>query len=594
MIKEKLKYLKPFLIAIISIFVTFSLNMNMDYNIALNYSFSGNSILYVIFFIMTYWLLKRLLEIKNKRLYIIAGILAIVFASFEIVGNSIDTYLNLDGILANNIAITKSIIKWIGYAIIIFGVIGNIFNVLEKKDFIKGKTKWFTNNKRTFFIVWAIIFIAWIPYFLNYFPGVVSVDSMSQIMQSLDMKTLSNHHPVLHTFIIGIVMSIGKLFGNYNIGVAIYSILQMLITSCCFSFAIYYMAKRNVDIRFRILTLIFYAFYPVNGIYSITMWKDIPFAVAMLIFTIMMTEIAINREHFLKSKLKNVLLIISILLVILFRNNGIYVILGTIPFMFIFALKNYKKLIVITCIVLATYMIWKGPVFAIFGIDEGSIREALSIPLQQFARMAKNEDLTDEERWRIYKYLPTDDLPTLYYPKISDQVKNHFDNEAFANDKIGFIKLWVKLCLKYPRSAVEAFLCNSYGYWYPESIHWVVNREVYLSDQEKEQALGLKNTPIVELESLEKFDSMIDRRDLPLNSMLYSIGFTFWVVATCFMYAIYKKKYRLILIYIPIIILWGTCLASPVFGEFRYIYAMFTVLPILIGIHLREKESKEL
>ena len=594
MTTEKLKYLKPFLIAIISIFVTFSLNMNMDYNIALNYSFSGNSILYVIFFIMTYWLLKRLLEIKNKRLYIITGILAIVFASFEIVGNSIDTYLNLDGILANNIAITKSIIKWIGYAIIIFGVIGNIFNVLEKKDFIKGKTKWFTNNKRTFFIVWAIIFIAWIPYFLNYFPGVVSVDSMSQIMQSLDMKTLSNHHPVLHTFIIGIVMSIGKLFGNYNIGVAIYSILQMLITSCCFSFAIYYMAKRNVDIRFRILTLIFYAFYPVNGIYSITMWKDIPFAVAMLIFTIMMTEIAINREHFLKSKLKNVLLIISILLVILFRNNGIYVILGTIPFMFIFALKNYKKLIVITCIVLATYMIWKGPVFAIFGIDEGSIREALSIPLQQFARMAKNEDLTDEERWRIYKYLPTDDLPTLYYPKISDQVKNHFDNEAFENDKIGFIKLWVKLCLKYPRSAVEAFLCNSYGYWYPESIHWVVNREVYLSDQEKEQALDLKNTPIVELESLEKFDSMIDRRDLPLNSMLYSIGFTFWVVATCFMYAIYKKKYRLILIYIPIIILWGTCLASPVFGEFRYIYAMFTCLPILIGIHLREKESKEL
>ena len=132
MTTEKLKYLKPFLIAIISIFVTFSLNMNMDYNIALNYSFSGNSILYVIFFIMTYWLLKRLLEIKNKRLYIIAGILAIVFASFEIVGNSIDTYLNLDGILANNIAITKSIIKWIGYAIIIFGVIGNIFNVLEE------------------------------------------------------------------------------------------------------------------------------------------------------------------------------------------------------------------------------------------------------------------------------------------------------------------------------------------------------------------------------------------------------------------------------------------------------------------------------
>ena len=27
------------------------------------------------------------------------------------------------------------------------------------------------------------------------------------------------------------------------------------------------------------------------------------------------------------------------------------------------------------------------------------------------------------------------------------------------------IKLWVKIVFKYPREAVESFLCNSYGYW---------------------------------------------------------------------------------------------------------------------------------
>lgn len=592
-VKELWVKLKPIIIILLSIFVTLSTNMSFDKNTEIRYSFTGNSVFWVIFFILTYWLLDKISNIKNRRLKICCILLAALFSTFEIVGNSLDTYLDLSGILESRITIMKSIIKWFGYLIIIYGVLANIFIKLENKEFFKGKSKWFTNNKRTFLWVWGLIFVAWIPYFLNYYPGVISADSMSQICQSLGINNLTNHHPVFHTFFISIAMNIGKLLGNYNLGVAIYSIVQMIVASAIFSFAIYYMAKRGVDSKFRILTLLFYAFYPVNGLYSITMWKDIPFAVAMLVFTIMMTEIAINQESFMKSKLKNVLLVISMLLVILFRNNGFYVVLLTMPFLFIFGRKYYKNLIVILCIILATYAIWKGPVFSLFNVKPGSSREALSIPLQQFARVTKfhSDTLTDDEKWRIYKYLPTDDLAEVYTPKISDPVKNNFSNEAFAEDKIGLVKLYFKLAIKYPRATVESFLCNNFGYWYPEAIHWVVGREVLETTQEEEKALDIKNTPIVELESLEKFDALIDRRDLPLNSMLYSIGFTFWVVLTMFMYAIYKKKYNLIIIYIPLAILWLTTIASPVYCEFRYIYSMFTCLPILMGIHFREKRK---
>ena len=187
--------------------------------------------------------------------------------------------------------------------------------------------------------------------------------------------------------------------------------------------------------------------------------------------------------------------------------------------LFIFARKYYKKILVISCIVLATYAIWKGPVFSIFNIGEGSPREALSIPLQQFARITKyhGDTLTDDERWRIYKYLPTNDLAEVYTPRISDLVKNNFSNEAFAEDKIGLVKLYVKLALKYPRATIEAFLCNNYGYWYPEAIHWVVAREIFETTREEEMALDLKATPIKNIESLEKWDSLLDRRDLPIN-----------------------------------------------------------------------------
>lgn len=594
-IKNIIMKLKPLAIVILSIFVTFAINMSWDKNVAIGYSFTGNSIFLVILFIITYWLLNKISRIQNKRLKICCAILSILFASLEVIGNSINTYLDLSGIIESKITIMKTTIKLFGYAILLYSILTNIFEKLDNQEFFNKKCKWFTNNKRTFFLTWGIIFVAWIPYFLNYYPGVITADSMGQICQSLGIYNLTNHHPVFHTFFIGIAMNIGKLLGNYNFGVAIYSIVQMIVTSGIFSFAIYYMAKRNVDSRFRVLTLLFYAFYPVNALYSITMWKDIPFSIAMLIFTIMMTEISMNKENFMKSKKKNVLLIISMLLIILFRNNGVYVVLLTIPFLFLIDRKHFKKIAVITCIVIGTYMIWKGPVFSIFHIKEGSIREALSIPLQQFARITKynSDTLTEDEKWRIYKYLPTDQLAQVYTPQISDPVKNNFSNEAFAEDKIGFVKLWAKLCLKYPRAAVESFLCNSYGYWYPEAIHWVVGREVFETTQEKELALQLEDKPLVDLQKLERFDSLIDRRDFPLNSMIYSIGFVFWVVVTMFVYAIYKKQYKQLLIYVPIAVLWFTCLASPVFGEFRYIYSMFTCLPILIGIHFREKNKQK-
>lgn len=55
-------------------------------------------------------------------------------------------------------------------------------------------------------------------------------------------------------------------------------------------------------------------------------------------------------------------------------------------------------------------------------------------------------------------------------------------------------------------------------------------------------------------------------------------------------YAIYRKNYDYILIYIPLIILWLTTLASPVFAEYRYVYAIFTCLPILIGINFKNNK----
>lgn len=585
---EKKIGFKNIIIFIVSIFAIISLNINLDISKGFTEAFSANSVVWILVLFFSYWLLSDVSKIDDKRLKIICIIIAVILALMEVVGNSLDAYLNLDGLFYNKRVFVRAMCKVCGFTLVIYSILCKLFWRLKELKLSNIEAKYFTCNKRSFLLVWLVIFIAWIPYLLKYYPGIITPDSFDQICQGLGLTQLTNHHPVTHTAFIAVFMNIGKAVGNYNLGVALYSIFQMLILSSSFSFGIYYMAKKNIDCRWRIISLLFLALYPVNGMYSITMWKDIPFAVCMLIFVIMLYEIVSSKGNFFDSKKNILLFVLSMISVILFRNNGIYVVVLTLPIILLAYRKYYKKITGIFLFILCAYAIWKGPVFNVLGVEKGSSREALSIPLQQFARIVKehSDELTDEEKENIHKYLKTRDLDELYDPRLSDNVKATFDDEYFKKDKKTFITTWAKLCFKYPKTAVESLLCNSYGYWYPEFQYWVVARSTVNSDNDGKIVLPIEQQSLLENARWNNYDSFIEKRNIPIISMLFSIGFVFWLVVVSFGYVIYKKEYKKLLIFVPVLVLWLTCLASPVSGEYRYMYAMFAMIPILIGISL--------
>ena len=91
---------------------------------------------------------------------------------------------------------------------------------------------------------------------------------------------------------------------------------------------------------------------------------------------------------------------------------------------------------------------------------------------------------------------------------------------------------------------------------------------------------------------LSKIDSLIERRDIPLLSMCFSIGTAFWITVVCLGYKILQKEYKHIVSYLIIFILWLTIVASPVFCEYRYAYPMFTILPLYISLNFIKEEGK--
>ena len=217
----------------------------------------------------------------------------------------------------------------------------------------------------------------------------------------------------------------------------------------------------------------------------------------------------------------------------------------------------------------------------------GSVKEILSIPLQQIARVKKynKQELDKKTITEINLFFKCDNIEEKYIPIISDTVKIELDEEYFKEHKEEFINLWLKLLKSYFKDYVEAFISNSYGYYYPEAQHWVANRTMELNN------MGIIQQPLIKGNFVSKIDSLIERRDIPILSMFFSIGAAFWTFIISLGYEILNKRYKSIILYIPICILWLTLIASPVFCEYRYAYSLFTALPLYIGWNFRKEKN---
>ncbi len=300
-------------------------------------------------------------------------------------------------------------------------------------------------------------------------------------------------------------------------------------------------------------------------------------------------ELIYNNDKFLKSKKAVICYIVVSLLVMFLRNNGLYVVLLTLPLILFSQRKYLKRVLIIIIAIIISYLIIKSTIFNIFNVKKGSVGEMLSIPLQQITRVKKyhKDELDENLIIQIDSFFLCDNIEEKYNPVLSDPVKAELNNEYFSENKVVFLKLWLKLLKNYFKDYLESFISNSYGYYYPEAKHWVANRTIEPNN------LGIVQTPLIEGKLTSQINSYIEERDIPLVSMCFSIGMAFWIIVISFGYEILKRNYQMIIPYYIIFILWLTIIASPVFCEYRYAYPLFTTIPVFLGLNFRNYKNNE-
>jgi len=231
----------------------------------------------------------------KKRRKIITIILSIIYSTFIIIGNSFMLTNSFKWIEKH---LFINFVLYIVLMFIIYIILNKIFTLLDNKktniikfDKIKKLKLYDLFNRYTFLFSLIFMIICWLPYIISFYPAILSPDPSFQIRQYFGIPnkysdysvmidpsvTITNHHPVVHTLLLGTCVKIGTILNNVNIGLFIYSLIQIIVLSSTLAYTIKFLKDNNIRSNYLILMLLVYSFIPVFPFYSMSAVKDVIF-----------------------------------------------------------------------------------------------------------------------------------------------------------------------------------------------------------------------------------------------------------------------------------------------------------------------------
>lgn len=163
-----------------------------------------------------------------------------------------------------------------------------------------------------------------------------------------------------------------------------------------------------------------------------------------------------------------------------------------------------------------------------------------------------------------------------------------------------FLHFWVSMGIRYPGCYMDAILANTKQMWFPGSVvdgyvesgDWNTEKTLFffLNEIEKPGEHRLLLPKVREF--YQKLGLSITFEKIPVVSMLFSIGFQFWLLLNCFFYASYRRCRYL---YAPLAILLAYTMLSALVPlvHLRYFAALFFSFPMTAVFTLQPSRKTE-
>lgn len=530
--------------------------------------------------------------IKNKFLLIFS-----ILESFWFI------YGNL---LSNDLSIRNFNIKC--FILFIIGIIIIFtFNLIIKKLINKevNSATFYNFSWKKVFIYSLILFILWLPILLAYYPGIWGYDIGSQVPHINDkyssFRHISSQHPITHTLYIELFVLIGKALNNYDIGILLATIVQMIVISISLSYCIekvksYFNYKKVIKI-FTIFSLLFYGLMPFSSSMAISHTKDVFFTAFFIISFIHLYDLL--NDNYINYSKKIIYFLIFSFLSCLFKNNYFAIFIILLIILIIYLKKNVKvKKILVKygiCTILIFYSI--NFIYNIILVPEKiDVWEAFSSQVTTICYTTKNHPKVINEYTKdglLFDVLKVDFIPdSECYSFNADNMKSFFMEFTIDNPNLfKFMINWIKIGIKYPIEYLDSFSNLNRGAWYILDESYA---NIYPNLDTANGYLSTKYVENLKEKPKSKFKWLYNKLELILTDNIYQQNVFFKIILSpClyiliilyffFLYLDVKDKKNIIL-FIPLICLYVNLVTGPCIVV-RYVYTFMMLAPILIVLH---------
>lgn len=548
-----------------------------------------NALLFAAFLVMLVFALGN----RDKRLARIAYPLGFVFACFAVLGKPISAQHALPSDALAAVLLPAAVAVYtvvLGAAVL--ALYRGMLRWLERKPGAQvtvKKESWFSRLTGNWLFVFALLLLCWVPVWLAFYPGTFRYDADTQFYTYVD-ECMTTHHPLLHTLLLGWLVDWGNELDSLTLGVAMYCGAQLAAMAGILAYACAWLRRRAAPLAARTVVLVLFALLPLYPLWSFSATKDVLFGGFVLLLCLQTADLWRDSAKWFRSPFRLLAFLLTAVLMMLLRNNGVYAFVLALPFAVIAAKSRRIRTALLFLVCIAGYLGCNQLLVNAVMADGGSYVEMLSIPLQQTMRAVTYGDTTGDEQAALAELFDEydGDWTDLYVPLCADNVKWNLDEDILSDDWGGYLSLWWRVGLKNPRLYAEAFLEQNLPYFYPGS------------KMQYNIVLGLLPMDLYELEEqsylpqlrpfYEAYDDTLTLFGLPVTELLADNAFMVWVTLLLLGLAVYRRKRGAVIAATFLLAVWATCLLGPI-AAMRYMLGFFYTVPVLTAAAFAGKDA---
>ena len=447
-----------------------------------------------------------------------------------------------------------------------------------------------------------VLFLCWVPFLVFYYPGNITPDSVACIIRAAGKTRLSDQQPVLFILMIRPFLKIAAHFGkDENFGSALFLLFQVAAMALLLGYLPAWMIRSGCQKGIVFPVMAYYLLIPVFPLYSVTLWKDVPFAGVMLLFLLDLFDIIKSGGKMLASPRSLFWFLTLSFFLCFLRHNGYCVVLVLFAVLAAVYRKFWKRFLPAFLSLLIAVPVMEGPVYRLCGIIKSPFAEAVGIPLQQIGyTVAHNGNLTNKDAEFLNRLLPLETMKKAYNPFSANGIKfqKNFDNRVLEENKAVFLKTWARMLPANWKEYGKAWLLETVGFWHPGTSSTVLVYGIPESFRPAARKDGIFPSDILlEKDRLESIRGEIRRwsekfqSEIPLAFPLMNPASLFWMSALACTLTFLGGKKSYSLAFLPLLLLWGTYMAAtPVFCEFRYMFSFSVTLPFSVLVPFLKKD----